>query len=150
MNEAETMTAETVGHTPPPKRLMRSVAAVLAGFFSVVVLSLGTDVLLHATGVFPPWLEPMSTPLWLLTTGYRILFGIGGVYVTARLAPDRSMRHAMALGLLGLLASIAGLAGTWDKGPEFGPKWYPIALVLTAVPTAWAGAKLRERQLQRR
>jgi hypothetical protein len=145
MNGAETMTASE-SDARRPRRILRSIGAVLAGFIAVAIISLATDVLLHATGVYPPWFQNMSTPLWLLATTYRILFGIGGGYISARLAPDRPMLHAMALGLLGLLASIAGVLGTWNKGPEFGPKWYPIALVITAVPTAWAGAKLFEMQ----
>jgi hypothetical protein len=38
-----------------PRRVLRGVGAVLAG----VILSIGTDVALHATGVFPPWGQPM-------------------------------------------------------------------------------------------
>ena len=37
------------------KNTLKSIGAVLAGFVAVFVLSLGTDVVLHATGVFPPW-----------------------------------------------------------------------------------------------
>ena len=36
------------------RRRLRSAAALLLGFLAVVVLSLGTDAVLHATGVFPP------------------------------------------------------------------------------------------------
>jgi hypothetical protein len=43
---------------------------------------------------------------------------------------------------VGLFMSMAGLLGTWNKGPEFGPKWYPIALVVTTVPCLWTGGKL--------
>lgn len=28
------------------------------------------------------------------------------------------------------------------QGPEFGPKWYPILLVITALPCVWAGGML--------
>jgi hypothetical protein len=38
--------------------------------------------------------------------------------------------------------SLAGLSAAWDKGPEFGPKWYPIALVATTVPCLWIGGRL--------
>ena len=33
-------------------------------------------------------------------------------------------------------------AATWNKGPEFGPHWYPLALVATALPCAWLGGRL--------
>jgi len=29
-----------------------------------------------------------------------------------------------------------------------GPRWYPISLVVTALPAAWAGGKLRLMQLR--
>jgi hypothetical protein len=37
-----------------------------------------------------------------------------------------------------------GTVATWNRGPEFGPKWYPIALMLIAIPTAWLGGNLRK------
>jgi hypothetical protein len=121
--------------------------ALFAGFLVVVVLSLGTDMALHATGVFPPWGQPMSDALFLLATLYRTLYAIGGSYVTARLAPHRPMKHALAGGLVGLVLSTVGAVTTWDRGPAFGPHWYPLALVATALPCAWVGGRLRERQL---
>jgi multisubunit Na+/H+ antiporter MnhB subunit len=123
-------------------RALKSVGAILAGIVLVFVLSLGTDILMHATGIFPPWLQPMSTPLWLFATAYRIVYGIAGGYLTARLAPDRPMRHAVILGVIGLVMSILGAASTLGRGPEFGPKWYPLGLVVTALPCAWFGGKL--------
>ncbi len=52
--------------THRPRRIGRSIGAVLTGFLAVVILSLGTDVALHATGVFPPWGQPMADALLLL------------------------------------------------------------------------------------
>ena len=56
----------------------------------------------------------------------------------------------MELGFIGLLAAIAGTAATWNKGPEFGPKWYPIALVVLAIPSVWLGGKLAQRAIVRK
>ena len=72
---------------PVPHSGLKSIGAVLAGILGVVILSLGTDIVMHASGIFPPWFQPMSTPLWLLATAYRIVYGIAGGYITARLAP---------------------------------------------------------------
>ena len=47
-------------------------------------------------------------------------------------------------------ASTAGAVVTWNKGPVFGPHWYPVALVVLAIPTAWAGGKIRLAQLRAR
>jgi len=130
-----------------PRRMPRSIGAVFAGFLVVVVLSLGTDVALRATGVFPPWNQPMSDALFLLATVYRTLYAVLGSYVTARLAPHAPMKHALAGGVVGLVLSTVGAVTTWDRGRDFGPHWYPLALVATAMPCAWAGGRLRAMQL---
>jgi hypothetical protein len=78
----------------------RSVWAVFAGFLVVVVLSLGTDAVMHASGVFPPFGEPMSDSRFLLATVYRIVYAILGSWLTARLAPQRPMKHALVGGLV--------------------------------------------------
>ena len=131
-----------------PRSIVRSIAAVFAGLVFIVVLSLLTDVVMHATGIYPPWFQYMPDSLFLLATAYRIVYSILGSYLTARLAPHRPMFHALILGVVGVVLSTAGALSTWNKGPEFGPKWYPIILIVMAVPLAWVGAKLRVRQLE--
>jgi hypothetical protein len=128
--------------TKRQRRTLRSVGAVLAGFLVIVIISVATDMAMHATGVFPAEGRPMSNALWLLATAYRIIYAVAGSYVAARLAPDRPMLHALALGLLGLALSIVGAVATWNAGPGFGPHWYPLALVAIAIPCAWLGGKL--------
>lgn len=125
-----------------PTSILRSIGAVFAAVVTVIVLSLGTDVILHATGIYPPWFQPMADPLWVLALAYRIVYGVVGGYVAARLAPTQPMKHALIVGFIGLALSIIGVAMHWNKGPEFGPKWFSIALVLTALPCAWLGGKL--------
>jgi dipeptide/tripeptide permease len=125
-----------------PTSILRSVAAIFAGVVTVIVLSLGTDVILHATGIYPPWFQPMAGPLWVLALAYRIVYGIAGGYVAGRFAPNNPMKHALSVGFIGLALTIVGVAMHWNKGPEFGPKWFSVALVLTALPCAWAGGKL--------
>ena len=127
------------------RRIGRSVIAVLAGMIVGIVLSLGTDLVLHMAHVFPPLGASMTGydgPL-LLATIYRTLYGVLSSYIAARLAPHRPMLHAMVLGALGFAVSILGAVVTWNKGPAFGPHWYPVALVVLALPTAWLGGKLR-------
>jgi hypothetical protein len=87
----------------------------------------------------------MSNALFVLATVYRTIYTVAGGYITARLAPNQPMGHALTLGVVGLFAAIAGTIVTWDKGPEFGPKWYPLALVATAIPCVWLGGKLAPR-----
>ena len=132
------------------RRILRGIGAVLAGFFATFILSIGTDLLLHAVGVFPPWGRPMSNALFALATAYRTLYTVAGGYITSRLAPNKPMGHVWTLGVIGLLAAIAGTAANWDKGPEFGPKWYPLALVVLAIPCVWLGGKLAQRAMARK
>lgn len=124
------------------RRMLRSVGAGFAGVLTVLILSLGTDIVLHATGIYPPWFQPMSSGLFLLATGYRTIYAIAASYITARLAPDHPMQHALVLGLVGVAVSTAGAVATWNAGPELGPKWYPLSLVATALPCAWVGGIL--------
>jgi len=128
--------------------VIRSIGAVFAGLLFIVILSLLTDVVMHATGIYPPWFQYMPDSLFLLATAYRVVYSLLGSYLTARLAPQRPMLHALILGVVGMVLSLAGALATWNKGPEFGPKWYPITLIAIAVPLAWLGGKLRLRQLE--
>jgi hypothetical protein len=129
-------------------RIVRSIAAIFAGALAVIVLSLSTDVALNRLGMIPSLGQPLSDRMLLFATIYRTAYGIAGGYITARLAPDRPMRHALILGTLGLIASIAGVVATWNKEPVIGHEWYPLALVVLALPPAWAGGRLREMQLR--
>ena len=119
---------------------------MFSGFLVVVILSLGTDIALHKSGVFPPLGQPMSDTLFLLATVYRTIYAVAGCYITARLAPNRPMGHALTGGAVGLVLSIVGAVTAWNKGPAFGPHWYPLALVVTAMPCAWLGGKLHVMQ----
>lgn len=131
-------------------RIGRSIGAIFAGLVLIFVLSLVTDIVMHATGVYPSWFQPMSDSLFVLATAYRIVYSVLGCYLAARLAPNRPMSHALILGAIGFVLSLVGLVATWNKGPEFGPRWYPIALVVLSLPLAWVGGQLRVSQLNGR
>ena len=135
-----------MSETHPPRRIGQSIVAVIAGILVGIVITLGTDVVLHAVGVFPRWGASMVgfDGALLLATAYRTVYGVLGSYIIARLAPDRPMQHALVGGFLGLVVSIVGAAVTWNKGPAFGPHWYPLALIVLAMPQAWAGGRLHE------
>jgi hypothetical protein len=142
------MTIPMTATSAQPRNLWRSTAAILCGFIAVVVLSLGTDQVLHVLNVYPPWGQPMNDPgLNFLALAYRCVYAVLGSTIAARLAPRHPMRHALVLGGIGFVLSIAGAVAA--SMANLGPLWYPVALVLTALPCAWLGGALyRGRQAE--
>ena len=99
-------------------------------------------------GVAPAQNERWPDQLLLVAAVYRSIYGVIAGYVIAWLAPNRPIGHALLAGALGMLASALGAIGAWSS--TTGQHWYPIVLVLTALPTAWIGAKLRLMQFRAR
>lgn len=124
---------------------LKSIAAVVAGFLTVVILSVGTDFILQTTGIFPPQSAGVYMP-WMLIVAliYRTVFTILGGYVTGWLAPYRTMSHVWALAILGLLGGIAGVISGWNLSAH----WYPIALAVLAIPSVWFGGLLYKKQTE--
>jgi len=136
-----------VSETKTQPRTLRRIAAVLAGLLFVIIITTATDALMHATGIFPPLGQPMADSLFVLALAYRIIYSIAGGYITARLAPDQPIKHVLVLGIIGTILGLGGTVATWNRGPEFGPKWYPLLIMFTALPSVWLGGKLvRERR----
>jgi hypothetical protein len=130
------------------RQVGKSIAAVVAGALVGIILSIGTDAVLHVLGVFPPLGQPAADGPLMLATAYRTAYGVAGAYITARLAPYRPMFHALLLGGLGMVASTVGAAATWNRMDAFGPHWYPVALIVLAIPTAWVGGQIHVSQLR--
>jgi uncharacterized membrane protein (DUF485 family) len=126
----------------------QSIWAVVAGVLVIVVASTLADIVLHALGVFPPMNQPINDSLALLATSYRVVISIGGAWLTARLAPDKPLKHAMILGVVGTVLGLVGVAATWNAG--LGPRWYAIALAVLAIPQCWVGGKLYETRSSKR
>ena len=122
----------------------RSIWAVVAGVLFIIVVTTLVDVVLHVTHVFPPMNQPINDALALLATSYRIVISVGGAWLTARLAPEEPMKHAMILGYVGTVLGLAGVVTTWNLG--LGPRWYPISLAVLAIPQCWAGGRIYELQ----
>jgi hypothetical protein len=118
----------------------KSIRAIAAGVIFIVVVSTLADAVLHAVGVYPPWDQPIDDKLSLLATSYRFAISVAGAWLTARLAPADPMKHAMILGYVGTLMGLVGVVATWNMG--MGPRWYPIALAVLAIPQCWAGGKI--------
>ena len=80
----------------------------------------------------------------VLALSYRIVINVLGCYLSARLAPRNPMRHALILGVIGLVLSTVGAIGAIAM--KMGPAWYPILLALSALPCAWLGGMLHTRR----
>jgi hypothetical protein len=121
--------------------LLKSIGAMLAGIIAGAIPAVAMDSILEKAGIMET--DPFDANPTGLIMGvllYRLIFNVTGSYVTARLAPKHPMRHAMILGILGLVIGTIGTIVMWDVPPH----WYSIGVALISVPCAWTGAKLAE------
>jgi hypothetical protein len=122
--------------------VLKGIGAVLAGMVFIVVSHTATDWVLESVGIFTPRSEGLHTT-WMVVTAtiYRSLYTVAGGYITAALSPTPKMRHVIILGLIGFALGTLGAIVTIPM--KIAPIWYPIALVVLALPCVWLGGKLR-------
>jgi hypothetical protein len=120
------------------KNILKSIGSILAGFVLVVIISIVTDLTLVKTGIMKQPFDLNSSLFIIFVIFYRSLYGTIGSILTARLAPNRPMRHSMIGGLIGFVISINGAIVKWDTPPH----WYAISLIITALPCAWLGGQI--------
>lgn len=125
--------------------MTRSVIAIVVGFVLIAALSFGADAVMAMA--YPSLMKDRieSLPILCASLVYVAVFAVFGCYVTARLAPDRPMGHALVLGALGLLFSLVMMPQAWNTVPA----WYNILSLLLVMPYAWIGGRIRESQLAR-
>ena len=123
--------------------MKRAILSILAGFLATALLSIATDHVFHASGIYPPYGQPFfDTGLVLLALSYRIVFGIMGAYLTAMLAKDQWKKAVLILGTIGSLLWLIGGIVMW----EYGPAWYTIGGAVLGVPYTFLGGKLYARR----
>lgn len=122
--------------------LGRSIWAVVAGALFAIVAITVIDLALHAAGLYPAAGQPIGDRQALLASSYRLVLGVAGAWITARLAPRNPMKHALVGGASGTAVALAGAIVTWNR--DLGPHWYPLSLAVLAIPEAWLGARLFE------
>ena len=125
-----------------PPRTIRSVGAVLTGIIVGVLLTIITDVVLHAIGVYPASAQPMVNAIVAACNRLsRCLRCVGGC-ISARLAPDRPMRHALAgrRGLCGVhrwrSGNVEPWAGLWAALVSAGTRRHGGTVRMAGWPTA--------------
>jgi hypothetical protein len=121
------------------KSILKSTLAILAGFALGAVLSLGTDFLLNLLGVMSMQnFKQNSTLIVALVVIYRFIFNVMGCYLTAKLAPNKPMKHVIIIGIIGTILGILGSVVMWEQAVP----WYNIAIIAISLPSAWLGGKL--------
>ena len=125
------------------KKVWKSVVAIAIGFILVAVLSVATDFLLEAIGVFPPISHPEAYTAGHLIFAliFRTVYaGVGG-YVCMLLSPIKSLRDAKILAGIGFVVAVIGMFSHMDLGNL----WYPILLAILSPIAVIVGAKMRTR-----
>ena len=126
------------------KSIARSFVAVVAGFVFIAVTHTVTDKILETAGVLPTgnlWVGP---GLVILVLGYRAVLSLIGCYITARLAPSKPLKHALILGVVGVVLSTLGAIANAQM--NLGPDWYVWTLVAMSLPIAWLGGRWAEKK----
>jgi hypothetical protein len=118
--------------------VVRSVVAVLAGFFAVMMLGAMADMVL----------ERAATPNTLvIKLAYESVFTFIAGYITARIGVRNPLYHALVMAGLVMIGRATIAAVTWAAAPA----WFHIGVIVLIVPAALLGAKLcefRARSLQ--
>lgn len=124
---------------------MKNFLAVIAGLAFTIAIAVGLDFVMHNTGVFSYDSSEMTTSDWLVAMSYRLVGAVIGGWITAKLAQSRPLFFAIVLGIIGTVIGLAGLLVAWQASPALGPLWYPLVLVVTAIPCTWLGGKFANR-----
>jgi hypothetical protein len=129
------------------KSLLHSLGAIVAGFALTIPFALGADAAMRA--FFPSAFDASGgtrdTRMLLSMIAYSFAFGALGCFVAARLAPRRPLLHALVLGCIALLISLAATVSLWSTAPA----WYHLASLGLVLPGAWLGGSLGARALVR-
>ncbi len=123
--------------------MLRSVLAIVAGFVTIAVLSIGADAAMHGLGVFPADPAGMSDGLFGLATLYRTVFTVLGGALTGLLSARTDQRDVRILAGIGFLAGLAGVAA-WFATPGLGPLWYAAAIPVTGAIATLVGGHLAQ------
>jgi hypothetical protein len=117
--------------------------ALLAGLVFVVVSSTLGDVFCHWRGILPPHGRGMNSDHALIALGYRCVFQVMGSYLTARMAPEAPLFHSLVLNGVGtIISGVAAIAILRSNSASMGPRWYPVALTLSALPCGYVATLL--------
>ena len=112
--------------------MLRSALAVLAGILVLTVASFAIE------AVADP-LMSRNVPARIFTLAYTMLCVAAGGYVTAWLARRSEVRHAVIMGVIEAVLTVAAML----EMPGHAPLWSWVAGILLIIPAAWFGGLVR-------
>ena len=124
--------------------MARRILAIVVGFVVTGLLIVPTTklVMWALPAAFDTSGGTHDTAILLLMHAYVALFATFGCWLAARLAPDHPLRHAMIVGVLGVLLN-ASNPDIWTMYPL----WSNVISLATPLLWGWIGGKIREGQL---
>lgn len=124
--------------------MARSVLVIVGGFLLIGALAFGGSAV--AMSAFPHLFDGATgatrdTRMLAALIAWVFVAATFGCWLTARLAPNRPMRHAMILGVAGLAFNVVGTIVNWETAPA----WSHVVSLLLVLPAAWLGGWLATR-----
>jgi peptidoglycan/LPS O-acetylase OafA/YrhL len=120
--------------------------AVVLGYIVMLVAVLGGETAMTALApaLMPQPGEPPDAVYFAFKLGTGFFFMMIGGYVTALLAGQTELKHALGLGALSIAMGICEVI--YFPGEQ--PLWYSIALMFLSIPSTLIGGYYRVRQMQ--
>ena len=124
--------------------MARSILAVVTGFVLTGLLIGATTFFVVSSnpGAFDARNAPTTLGMLLVMHAYVAVYATLGCWVAARMAPSRPMRHAMIVGVLGVIVNAAN-PSIWSTYPL----WSNVVSIGSPLLLAWLAGTIRERQL---
>lgn len=119
----------------------RSILAIVAGFLTVFVLSIGADAVMRGLGLFQAAASVMAGGMFVLATVYRAVFAILGGVMTGLLTRRQDKRDVWILAGLGVVAGLLGIV-TWFANSGPGPLWYAVLIPVIGGPAVLLGGRV--------
>jgi len=142
MNEDGSLNEGIVSTEQTPRRIGRSILAVLAGMIAGAVLSLGTDAALRAAGVFPALGERPTDSALLLAITYRTVYSVTGCYLAGAARAVQTNGPCHHAGNHRLHRLHAGRPGDLEQGTRVWPALVSHRTGRYNMPYAWLGGVL--------
>jgi hypothetical protein len=118
----------------------RSITAVVVGLVVFAVLTVLGVLLAQRAGLVAAGRTPTEND-FLLFNSTLMLFMMAGGYATAKLAPFDPKLHTIYLGTI--LTVLGAVASFVFSRMDIGPDWFGWLLILSGLPFAWLGGKLK-------